>query len=284
MHKFQATTLSLLVAALAACGGDRTPAPAAGSPAGSDASTGHAPKTALGRRVDEAMDKARAKLASENISLTDLHVSGNNRGISISTDNGSNDNRPKAEITPQGDLLIEGRKVQTSAQQHALLVDYRKQVEAVASAGMDIGVAGADLGIQAATQALASVFSGGNPDDVEKRVEAEAQQIELAARKLCDQLPAMLQTQTALAASLPEFKPYATMDQSDIDDCYDQDKGNRAQVQQQVRQEIRSGIREAIRNPIRAAVQGAGASQSDTPDGDAAAEAEAAGAEDSANR
>jgi hypothetical protein len=32
-------------------------------------------------------------------------------------------------------------------------------------------------------------------------------------------MPAMLASQQALAASLPAFKPYATMDQSDVDDC-----------------------------------------------------------------
>jgi preprotein translocase subunit SecD len=280
MNKLHVSTLAMLVAALAACG-DRAPAPAQTASTGADASTRPAPKTALGRRVDEAMDKARAKLATENISLTDLQVSGNSRGISISTNDGSNtDSRRKAEITPQGDLLIEGRKVQTNAQQQALLVDYRKQVEAVASAGMDIGVAGADLGIQAATQALASVFSGGNPDEIEKRVEDEAQEIEVAARKLCDQLPAMLQTQTALAASLPEFKPYATMEQSDIDDCYEQDKGDRAQVQQQTRNEIRS----AIRSSIQTATQAAGVAPNNPPATDAAAEAEAASAEDATRR
>ena len=41
----------------------------------------------------------------------------------------------------------------------------------------------------------------------------------LKALALCKQLPSMLTTQQQLAASLPEFKPYATMTQHDIDDC-----------------------------------------------------------------
>ena len=30
----------------------------------------------------------------------------------------------------------------------------------------------------------------------------------------------MMASQQKLAAALPEFKPYATMDQSDVDDCW----------------------------------------------------------------
>ena len=39
------------------------------------------------------------------------------------------------------------------------------------------------------------------------------------AIEICVQLPALLETQQQLSASLPEFAPYANMDQSDIDDC-----------------------------------------------------------------
>ena len=38
-------------------------------------------------------------------------------------------------------------------------------------------------------------------------------------------LPALLSSQQALAASLPAFKPYARMTQSDIDDCGKDVKG-----------------------------------------------------------
>ena len=232
------------------------------------------PETVIGRSVEKAMDKARAKLATENISLTDFHVSGHHNGITVTTDEDPNDGRPKAEITPQGDLLIDGRRIEANAQQHALLLEYRKQIEAVAGAGMDIGVQGAELGVKAATEAIKGIFSG-NPEDVEQRVEAEAEQIKLSARKLCDQLPAMLETQTALAAEMPEFRPYATMDQDDIDDCYDDEDTNIAQARTQVQRQTREEIRTRIRESIQAAAQGSGAVRDDTGM-DAAAEAEEA--------
>jgi len=50
-------------------------------------------------------------------------------------------------------------------------------------------------------------------------VNAEAGKIEAQAKQLCTLLPGMMAKQQALAAAVPEFKPYATMDQSDIDDC-----------------------------------------------------------------
>ncbi|WP_242104084.1 MULTISPECIES: YggN family protein [unclassified Lysobacter] len=235
------------------------------------------PETVIGRSVEKAMDKARAKLATENISLTDFHVSGHHNGITVTTDEDPNDGRPKAEITPQGDLLIDGRRIEANAQQHALLLEYRKQIEAVAGAGMDIGVQGAELGVKAATEAIKGIFSG-NPEDVEQRVEAEAEQIKLSARKLCDQLPAMLETQTALAAEMPEFRPYATMDQDDIDDCYDDEDTNIAQARTQVQRQTREEIRTRIRESIQAAAQGSGAVRDDTGM-DAAAEAEEASIE-----
>jgi hypothetical protein len=222
------------------------------------------------------MDKARAELATENIDLDGMHVSG--KGINISTSDG-NTGLPKAEITPQGDLLIEGRKIDASPEQHALLFQYRKHIEGIASAGMDMGAAGAELGVKAATEALKGVFSG-NPDGIEQRIEAEAEKIKVSSMKLCERLPAMLDTQTRLAAAMPEFRPYATMDQSDIDECHDESRTAGAQVGAEVSAEIGKEIRESIG----AATQGSGAaSDGEPPASNAAAEAEAA-SEESASR
>lgn len=186
----------LLCLPLAACGDH--PSGKADPATGKTASPVAETKT-VGKTVQEATDKARQELAQSNISVSD--------GQSI-----------KAEITPQGELLINGKAVATDASQRALLLDYRKQVEAVAGAGMDIGVAGANLGVSAAGEALKGIFSG-DTQGIEARVNAEASKIEAQARKLCTLLPEMMAKQQALAVAVPEFKPYATMDQGDIDDC-----------------------------------------------------------------
>jgi hypothetical protein len=153
--------------------------------------------------LEKASREVREELATENISLS-------------SDDAGA----PDAEITPAGELLIDGQAVATTPEQKALLLDYREGIAAVAMAGADIGLQGADL----ATRAVSATFRGlltGNTGEIEKEVEAEAEKIKQQALKLCDRLPALLDAQQRLQASLPEFAPYATMDGNDIGDCRD---------------------------------------------------------------
>lgn len=102
----------LLCLPLAACGnhdaGKADPATGKAASPAAEAST-------VGKTVQDATDKARRELAQGNIKI-------------------SNDQSDKAEITPQGELLINGKTVSTTASQRALLLDYRKQVEAIAGA------------------------------------------------------------------------------------------------------------------------------------------------------
>src|SRR5690606_34650188 len=161
-----------------------------------------APSTVVGKVVGKAMAKARAKLETTNIDL-DMAGEGHAR---------------KAQITPRGDLLIEGKPVAIDDAQRALLLRYRGQIIDLAVAGADVGARGADFGVRTAGKALRGVFSG-NHDQLEAEIEAEAREFEAHARGICKHLEPMLETQRVLAEQLPEFKPYATMEQSDIDDC-----------------------------------------------------------------
>lgn len=269
MKTLATIALAASLSLLSACG-ERTQAPAP-SPGTASAE----PSTAIGRAAKKGIDKAREKVRNENISISgDFHIGGPDVRIGdVHRDSGL----PKAEITPQGDLLIEGRKVAVDPAQHALLVDYRGRIEQIAFTGMDIGVQGADLAGKAIGEAFAGIFSG-KTDEIEQRVEAEADAIKASARQLCDQLPALYQTQQALAASLPEFRPYATMDQDDIDDCYRDDDHDTAAARTQAQRETREQIRSGIRRTVQAVAQGAGVASGD-PATDAAAEADAAPAE-----
>ena len=170
---------------LAACGEK----PAANAPA---------TDTTVGAKVREATDKARKEMAEGNISI------------------GSDGS--KVELTPTGDLLINGASIPLNDSQRAITLRYRSQMIGIAEAGIDIGVQGANLGAKAAGEAIKGIFSG-NSEQIEARINAEADKIKASAVKLCDQLPALMATQQQLAAAVPEFKPYAKMDQSDIDDC-----------------------------------------------------------------
>lgn len=208
MRKITVFALAALLP-LAACGRNDPP-PA--TPAAPTAPTSTPPAdTALGRTVQAAMAKASEELANENIS-----VGGNSPRVRVGKDISA---LPKAEITPQGDLLIEGKAVPVDAAQRELLLAHRANIIGIAQAGIAVGMQGADLGIKAATGALKSVFSG-NTSEFEQEMEAEGRRIEEQANRLiCTRLPALLASQQALAAALPAFQPYATMNQSDVDEC-----------------------------------------------------------------
>ncbi|GAB3506127.1 hypothetical protein MNQ95_13080 [Pseudoxanthomonas daejeonensis] len=196
MRHFHALALVAMLP-LAACGRDEpAPTPADGGSAASAATA----NTALGRKIQEAMAQASRKLATENIRV------------------GEQSDKPKAEISPQGDFLVDGKPVPVDDAQRKLLLAHRANLVSVAQAGIAVGMQGADLGIEAATGALKSVFQG-DSEKFGQEMEARGKQIEVEAQKICERLAPLLASQQALAAALPAFQPYATMDQGDIDEC-----------------------------------------------------------------
>ncbi len=210
---FSTIALALMLP-LAACGQsgqtDSTP-PAANSAPQAAASVGEKTSSVISANIRKAMAKAKRELATKNIDVNSVHIGGGRHE--------DKDTRPKAEITPQGDLLIAGRKVAATPAQQTLLIDYRKQIIGIAEAGIDIGNQGAVLGINAAREALWGAFSGKNEKDIEAAIKPQTDKIQAAAAKLCLRLPDLLSAQQKLAAAMPAFRPYATMQQKDIDDC-----------------------------------------------------------------
>lgn len=248
MNRIRIFACTALLASLAACQGNTPSSTASKSPASTPE-----PESALGRVVHKEIRKAREKLATENISLKSGVRFNGKGGVNIDT-NDSNDDRPEAEITPKGDLLIEGKAVAINNEQRTLLLRHRAQIIGIAESGMEIGVQGADLAAKAMGEAFKGILSGKSEQEIEKSVEAEAAGIKQSAAKLCARLPGLLASQTELAATLPEFKPYATMTREDIDDCMKDTKDDTVQ-QAEVQSEIRSEIRDAIRGSVRGAVR-----------------------------
>lgn len=191
MHALNAALLVALMAGTVACDNRPAPSVAEDAAAGVEASRG---------KVDQAMDSARRKLAAGNI------------GVS------GRPGQPKAEITPTGDLLVDGKAVTLTPAQRALVLEYRSHLLGVAGAGIEVGAEGAKL----AVNAVGEVFRGlatGHPDEIDARVEKRADGVRLAALRICDRLPAMMSAQQKLAAAVPEFAPYATMDDDDVTEC-----------------------------------------------------------------
>jgi hypothetical protein len=125
---------------------------------------------------------------------------------------------PKAELTPQGDLLIDGRKIAADAKQHELLLKYRHVLESIAIEGVDVGMQGADLAGKAVSETVSGALSG-HADEAKEHVRAEAEQVKNSARDLCKKLPDLLNAQNELAAAMPEFKPYARMTPDKLKKC-----------------------------------------------------------------
>ena len=85
---------------------------------------------------------------------------------------------------------------------------------------MAIGIQGADIAGKALDGIGSAVFGGEEGRrEYEARIEAESARIKDEARRLCTLLPPLHDSQQALAASLPEFEPYATLTLQDIEDC-----------------------------------------------------------------
>ncbi|WP_246037209.1 DUF2884 family protein [Thermomonas fusca] len=207
---------SMVVASLPLLACSQPPAPPAPPSPPATPTADSANKGFIARQVDRALDDARKELHEGNLSINgDININVNGKQF------GKSDSQlPKAEISPQGDLLVEGKPVQTTAAQRQQLLTYRNQVLGIADAGMAIGSQGADLAGKALGGVFGVIFGGDQAEkEFEARMEAEGKKIEAEALKLCTQLPPLLASQQALAASLPAFKPYATMTKEDIDDC-----------------------------------------------------------------
>jgi hypothetical protein len=167
------------------------------------------------REVRTEMAQERAKLDRENLSLDGLHF-----GKDDTREAAKRKSTPKGEITPRGDLLVDGKAVAVDAAQRRQLLDYRAQVIGIAKTGIDAGERAAMLAIDATDVSMFRLIVGGLTGSLERRVEASVKRdIEPAVLQLCHQLPQVRDSQQALAASLAEFRPYATLDDADIADC-----------------------------------------------------------------
>jgi hypothetical protein len=195
-----------LALGLAACSSSHPPA------AGHAAAAASAGGPIIGA-IDHALDRASEKVRTRDITFAPDGKHGGGWRI------GPADSGRGVTITPKGDLTIDGKVVALTAAQRADVLAYRGQLIGVAEQGLQIGRQGAALGLRAAGEALAMVFNGNSEPQIKDRVDAQATDIKHNAAALCQRLPALRASQQKLAAAVPEFRHYATMDQKDIDDC-----------------------------------------------------------------
>ncbi len=206
-----ALSIALLCVLAVGCDGARDARPAA-------TTDSDAEKSFIGRQAAKAIAEASRKLETENISIGSSHVIVDGSRY-YGTDR-STGNLPKAEITPGGELLIEGEPVPTTAGQRELLLAHRQHLIDLAQAGMAIGAQGADIAGSALTGVGGALFGGDEGRRAyEQRIQAEAEKMKREAARLCALLPPLYDSQQALAASLPAFVPYATMSRDEVEEC-----------------------------------------------------------------
>ena len=163
------------------------------------------------KEVRVELAQARKELETENLRLDHNLQFG---------DHEDDADLPSAEITVQGDLLIDGKQQPIDAGQRQELLAYRKQIVGIALAGIAVGQQAADAALDAVGGSWISILfnamSGRLEDKVEHVVEQQVQPMVLS---ICRQLPAVRASQQKLASSVPAFRPYANLDEDDIEDC-----------------------------------------------------------------
>ena len=168
------------------------------------------------KEVRAELAATRKELETGNLELGDsLHFGRNGRR--------ADPELPRAEITPRGDFLIDGKAVAVDAGQRRQLLAYRGQVIEVAQAGIDMGERAALLALDTVDGGLFSLIVSAMTGSLERRVEkAVKESLEPGVVQICRSLPSLLESQQRLAATLPQFQPYATLQADDVDDCEDE--------------------------------------------------------------
>ena len=210
-HAIARTTLALsLLVSLAACGQSGHDGNSDVAQAAKEVQEQTSPSV-IGAEIQKGIDKAKKELPTQDIDVSGIHI-GDHPHADHST-------LPKAVITPQGNLVIAGKPIDATPDQHALLVDYRQQIIGIAEAGMDIGASSATMGVGVAKKAIVGALLGSSDKEIEASIKPQTDKIQAAALRLCKRLPDLLVSQQKLATALPAFQPYATMTQKDVDDC-----------------------------------------------------------------
>lgn len=202
-------------AALVAC----LPLTAWSAPSGTDGSI----RSEIRRDLEDArreirtdLAKARADLETENLDVgNSLRFGGDARSTKK-----SGAPLPKAEITPQGDFLVESRAIAIDAAQRRQLLAYRGMVLDVARAGIDIGEVTALAAVDSVDRGVFSLLVGAMTGSLERRIERSVRDtVGPGVALICDRLPALRDAQQQLAADLPEFRPYARLEADDSASC-----------------------------------------------------------------
>jgi len=137
----------------------------------------------------------------------------NSRQLAVHRHNG-----PDAIVSVTGELSIDGKAVDLNQAQKELATRYFAGARTLRDDGFATGMAGASTALTAISSVVTGLASG-EPDKIGPAVEAKAAKVEAQAQNLCRDLGELATTQNALAAAVPEFKPYALISDKETRDC-----------------------------------------------------------------
>lgn len=124
-----------------------------------------------------------------------------------------------ATIGSSGDFAVDGKPVDITPAQRALLLQYYAGAAAVHEHGVATGKAGAAIAGEAIKGAVSSV-AGGDGKSTEDRMNAQADKVKQAALKICDDLEQIRDAQDQLVTQLDAFKPYGQLITADsVNEC-----------------------------------------------------------------
>ena len=213
MNTFKTTTLALLLT---------LPFAAQAMPSDSD----------IGKEISQELADARIEMRAEMATAREELRTGNlelDHGMRFSGSDRKHQDKdlhhdlPPAEITPQGDLLVDGKAVAIDAGQRKQLLAYRQQVIAIALSGIDVGERSAEAALEMVDSSWVALLFNAMTGRLERKVERMVmEQVQPAVLAICARLPDVMASQQRLASQLPAFQPYANLEQADIDGCEDE--------------------------------------------------------------
>lgn len=152
-------------------------------------------------------------ISTGNTSIDNGAITVRGDSVRLHPDTGST-----ATIDSSGNFAVDDKPVQVTPADRNLLQQYYAAATAVREHGITTGKAGAGIA-GAAIKGAVSSMAGGD-DHAENQVQAQADKVERAAMKICDDLAHIRGAQNQLAAQMPAFKPYAGLITADsVNDC-----------------------------------------------------------------
>jgi hypothetical protein len=132
-----------------------------------------------------------------------------------------------AHLAPGGSLTIGKDPVTLSPEQRAQAESYYNAALAIRGDALATGKAGAEVGATAAQEVVSGLVHG-DTSQIGAKIEAKTREVRQQALGLCHDLESIRSAQESLAATLPAFKPYAVVRESEVTDCARDLKDNKS--------------------------------------------------------